>query len=88
MNQPDENSAPPIASTLTRASYHCPRTMCDGHFYLAESELGRKTVCPKCGLPVVIGEPASEAPNGKTLRVILSFALGILVGFLFSLALR
>ena len=92
MNQPDENSAPPVASALTRASYHCPSTMCDGHFYLAESELGRKLLCPKCGLSVVIGnstETATQIDAGSgMLKAILLFALGMMAGFLLSLALR
>jgi hypothetical protein len=44
----DENKAPFVPESETRASYHCPRTNCDGHFYLRPAELGHEFVCDKC----------------------------------------
>jgi hypothetical protein len=57
----DENKAPFVPESETRASYHCPRTNCDGHFYLTPAELGRELVCEKCGLPITIGRGKSHS---------------------------
>jgi len=66
--------------------------MCDGHFYLSEAELGTQLVCPKCGLPVTIGQPKKAKPPQDhgvgLLGKILPFVLGIAIGFLLALALR
>lgn len=55
----DENQAPFVPSSETRACYHCPNTNCDGHYYLKPNELGKELICPKCGLPVTIGKTPS-----------------------------
>lgn len=60
----DENKAPFVPESETRASYHCPRTNCDGHFYLRPAELGREFVCEKCGLPITIGRGTSHSDVG------------------------
>jgi hypothetical protein len=62
----DENQAHYVPSDVARSCYHCPNTMCDGHFYLAPRDLGRESICPKCGLPVTIGKqvvPQTEVPS-------------------------
>ena len=59
----DENKAPFVPESETRASYHCPRTNCDGHFYLRPAELGHEFVCDKCGLPITIGRGKGTLKN-------------------------
>jgi len=51
----DENSAPYIEPDIGTTCYHCPRTTCDGHFYILTTDLGRELTCSKCGLAVTIG---------------------------------
>jgi hypothetical protein len=72
----DDNKASFVPESETRASYHCPRTNCDGHFYLRPTELGRELLCEKCGLPVTIGQTrrrntgaSREASAGRTYRL-------------------
>lgn len=57
----DDNKAAFVPSELAPAAYHCPNTVCDGHYYLAARELGRELTCAKCGLAVRIGNPPSVA---------------------------
>lgn len=64
----DENKAPFVPESQTRASYHCPRTNCDGHFYLRPAELGREFVCEKCGLPVTIGQAKGRVADARNYR--------------------
>jgi hypothetical protein len=72
----DENKARYVPSNETAASYHCPATNCDGHYYIKQSNLGRDLTCPKCGLAVTIGKRKSR----WWLYFVLP-AFGMLIGY-------
>jgi len=62
----DENSAPYIAPNIGTTCYHCPNTNCDGHYYLSGTDLGVERICPRCGLPVTIGQRTAEPARAPT----------------------
>ncbi|HYM05168.1 MAG TPA: hypothetical protein VEU11_01280 [Terriglobales bacterium] len=99
---PDENKAPYIPPDVAPTAYHCPRTTCDGHHYLADRDLGQETVCQKCGLAVTIGhrqlapaiQPASpNALPASSVPALLSWCLAALlvggvIGFVVAFVVR
>jgi hypothetical protein len=77
----DDNKAPFVSSDAARASYHCPRTTCNGHFYLASKDMGRVCVCDKCGLEVTIGH-LERLPRAYIASMLIALLVGLLAGIL------
>jgi hypothetical protein len=94
MIPPDENVARHRRDAT--ASYHCPNTMCDGHFYLRSADLGVQQKCPKCELYLTIGRhqvvPSFSGVTGSdstsTWMIVAALVGGVLVGFLMGYMMR
>lgn len=57
--------------------------MCDGHYYLAPRELGRQSICEKCGLPVIIGKQVPRPWAWYVAMLLIGAVAGVLVTLTF-----